>query len=87
MILTDEQYIALLKRENENLGNLVRQLQGKLTKECERTETLACKGQRLALELECLLMDTRDTAIQSKWWDSAHEALEDWRDREIEVPE
>ena len=36
-------------------------------------------GMRLALELECLLMDTRDTAIQSKWWDSAHEALEQWR--------
>jgi hypothetical protein len=31
-------------------------------------------GARLALELECLLMDTRDTAVQSRWWDSAHEA-------------
>ncbi|HAI60120.1 MAG TPA: hypothetical protein DCM32_09630 [Xanthomonadaceae bacterium] len=36
-------------------------------------------GARLALELECLLMDTRDTAVQSRWWDSAHEALEQWR--------
>ena len=36
-------------------------------------------GARLALELECLLMDTRDTAAQSRWWDSAHEALEQWR--------
>ena len=36
-------------------------------------------GARLALELECLLMDTRNTAAQSRWWDSAHEALEQWR--------
>lgn len=40
---------------------------------------LQSKGHRLALELECLLNDTKDTAIQSKWWDSAHEALEEWR--------
>lgn len=36
-------------------------------------------GARLALELECLLMDTRDAAVQSRWWASAHEALEQWR--------
>lgn len=35
---------------------------------------------RLALELECLLLDTKDTAAISKWWDSAHEALEQWRE-------
>lgn len=34
---------------------------------------------RLALELECLLMDTKDMSVVSKWWDSAHEALEQWR--------
>lgn len=52
--------------------------------EAERraTANLAAKGQRLALELECLLMDTRDTAVQSKWWDSAHEALEQWRQQD-----
>ena len=44
-------------------------------------------GMRLALELECLLMDTRDTAIQSKWWDSAHEALEQWRTFSSTPPE
>lgn len=37
-------------------------------------------GSRLALELECLLMDTRDTAIQSRWWDSAHAALAQWHE-------
>lgn len=36
-------------------------------------------GARLALELECLLMDTRNDAAQSRWWASAHEALEQWR--------
>ncbi len=36
---------------------------------------------RLALELECLLLDTKDTAIVSKWWDSAHDALELHRQR------
>lgn len=36
-------------------------------------------GARLALELECLLMDTRNDAAQSRWWASAHEALDQWR--------
>ena len=35
---------------------------------------------RLALELECLLLDTKDTAAVSKWWDSGLEALEQWRE-------
>ena len=40
---------------------------------------------RLALELECLLLDTKDTAIVSKWWQSANEALELHRARLQEV--
>lgn len=35
---------------------------------------------RLALELECLLLECKDTAAVSKWWDSAHEALGQWRE-------
>lgn len=35
---------------------------------------------RLALELECLLLSCKDMAAVSKWWDSAHEALEQWRE-------
>ncbi|MEL7087637.1 MAG: hypothetical protein AAGL98_04225, partial [Planctomycetota bacterium] len=35
---------------------------------------------RLALELECLLLSCKDTAAVSKWWDSAHEALQQFRD-------
>jgi hypothetical protein len=36
---------------------------------------IAAHAKRLALELECLLLDTEDTAVVSKWWDSANEAL------------
>ena len=35
---------------------------------------------RLALELECLLLDAKDMAVVSKWWESGNEALEQWRD-------
>ena len=31
---------------------------------------------RLAMELECLLLDTKDTASVSRWWASANEALD-----------
>ena len=39
---------------------------------------MECAGKRLALELECLLMDCKDNVIVSRWWDSAHEALQAW---------
>lgn len=38
------------------------------------------QAHRLALELECLLLSCTDTAATAKWWDSAHEALEQWRE-------
>lgn len=47
-----------------------------LLKEAE----LAGHAKRLALELECLLTSTRDSAIQSRWWDSAMEALGQYQD-------
>lgn len=31
---------------------------------------------RLAMELECLLLDIKDTAAVSRWWKSANEALD-----------
>jgi len=34
---------------------------------------------RLALELECLLLSCTDTCATAKWWESAHEALEQWQ--------
>lgn len=36
---------------------------------------------RLAMELEALLLSTKDTAAVSRWWDSAHDALELHRQR------
>lgn len=47
--------------------------------EAER-DTAWAQAHRLALELECLLMDTKDNAVVSKWWDSANEALDQWRE-------
>ena len=38
-------------------------------------EDFSADAHRLALELECLLMSV-DLPAASKWWDSAHEALE-----------
>ena len=45
----------------------------------ERGETYAAQAKRLAMELECLLIDCKDTAAVSKWWDSAHDALAEFR--------
>ena len=47
--------------------------------ELERERNTAwAQAHRLALELECLIMDTKDNAVVSKWWDSAFEALEEY---------
>jgi hypothetical protein len=35
---------------------------------------------RLALELECLILDTKDLPIQSKWWETSMAALGDWHE-------
>ena len=71
-VLDDEQLIRVLKSANKDLGQLARDEQ-------KRANDLEAAGHRLALELECLLMDTKDLPTVSKWWDSAHEALEAWR--------
>lgn len=46
----------------------------------QQSDALFSAGARLALELECLLLSCEDTAAVSKWWDSAHETLQQWRD-------
>ena len=50
-----------------------------LTEARQPPEDFAADAHRLALELECLLLSTKDTAALSRWWDSAHEALEQHR--------
>ena len=42
-------------------------------------DTAWAQAHRLALELECLLLDTKDIAVVSKWWDSGMEAIEEYR--------
>ena len=42
-------------------------------------ETLESSGHRLALELECLLLDCKDNVVVSRWMDSACEALDAWQ--------
>ena len=47
----------------------------------------ASHAKRLALELECLLLETKDTAALSKWWDTAMDALNNYHTalQEVEV--
>ena len=42
-------------------------------------ETAWAQAHRLALELECLLLDTKDNATVSKWWESGMEALDEYQ--------
>ena len=46
----------------------------------EQLDTAWAQAHRLALELECLLLDTKDNAIVSKWWDSGMEALNEYQE-------
>lgn len=41
--------------------------------------TAWAQAHRLALELECMLLDTKDNAIVSKWWESGMEALDEYQ--------
>ena len=42
----------------------------------DQSDVWEADAKRLALELECLLLSCKDIAAVSKWWDSAHDALE-----------
>ena len=62
--LTTPNEIEQLRAENQRLRD-----------EYRDTETVWMDAKRLAMELECLLLSCELSAV-SKWWDSAHEALE-----------
>ena len=64
--------IAELRMEN---AQLIAALEA--TSNAEQTKEAA--GHRLALELECLLMDTKDLPTVSRWWASGMEALDKWQ--------
>lgn len=41
---------------------------------------IAAHAKKLALALECLLLSCEETAVVSKWWASAHQALGEYQD-------
>lgn len=45
----------------------------------DREADLESAGHRLALELECLLMDTKDLPTVSRWWETGMDALASWQ--------
>lgn len=45
-----------------------------------RLDDLESAGHRMALDLECLLMDCKDTAVTAKWFDSGMNSVSEWRD-------
>jgi len=53
-------------------------LAAKLKEVDGRIDDLLATCHRLALELECLLLDTKDSAPVSRWWDSGMAALDGW---------
>lgn len=63
-----------LDRENQGLQNEIE----RLSVELNERETGWSQAHRLALELECLIMDTKDMAVVSKWWESAMAALDEY---------
>ena len=78
--------LQVCQRNKIRLHKYARQLRELLAKALAQPEQepvtnsdLYSTAGRLALELECLLLDTKDISIASKWWDSAHEALDQWR--------
>ena len=59
--------------KNQNLFNA-------LMESTKLSDNLYSKGHRLAFVLECILLATdSDMAAISKYWDEAHEAIEEWR--------
>lgn len=75
------QQLAELCAENKRLRE---SLEGIVQAQCQIMTEGMCDAvpvaHRLALELECLLLSCTDTAATAKWWDSAHEALDQWRE-------
>ena len=63
--------IRRLTAERDALAAKLKEVDG-------RIDDLLATCHRLALDLECLLLDTKDSAPVSRWWDSAMAALDGW---------
>lgn len=72
-----ERDVATLGSWNRAITELQQQQQ-QLAEAQADSSTAWAQVHRLALELECLIMDTKDNAIVSKWWDSAFEVIEEY---------
>lgn len=84
-----QRYAGWLRRESaamsdpikaEVMRQAARHMEEAEAKHRAEIETTLSQCHRLALELECLLLSCTDTAATAKWWDSANEALEQWRE-------
>lgn len=62
------------------MENEIESLRSEIAALKAENETAWAQAHRLALELECLLLDTKDNAIVSKWWDSGMEALNEYQE-------
>lgn len=51
-----------------------------LSDEQAHNNAVAPHAKRLAMELECLLLDCEDMAVVSKWFDSGMEAIQNYQD-------
>ena len=69
------------------MENEIESLRSELAALKAENETAWAQAHRLALELECLLLDTKDNAIVSKWWDSGMEALNEYQELQPEAAE
>lgn len=78
----DQWKIDMVRSKREAARERLRQhLYTPAAQRSQEIDDLTSLGGRLALELECLLLEgSPDTAAISKWWDSAHAALQAWRD-------
>ena len=61
------------------MENEIESLRSEIAALKAENETAWAQAHRLALELECLLLDTKDNAIVSKWWDSGMAALNEYQ--------
>lgn len=68
-----------LQPSTEALDAYVAEAVKKEREACAENATAWAQANRLALELECLLLDTKDNAIVSKWWDSGMAALDEYQ--------
>ena len=71
-----------LERQRDELALIIATdtgTEGAVAELQRQRDAFASHGHRLALELECLLMDTKDLPTVSRWWDTGMSALTNWQ--------